>query len=179
MIFSFQQIARTFHKIQWFFHNLLKQIWISVTFQELWTPCSSITDPLCGKLVSETASPHKKYVIQGLGSCLVVSLNKWILFFFCMEETWEHVSVHWQQGNYLLWVNCFMCRKLVSETASPHKKHVIQELDSSLVVSLNKWRDNKEVGCSIPLHPTTWRVTWHCSSHSGMDQTQRGHELPH
>ena len=27
----------------------------------------------------------------------------------CMEETWEHVSVHWHQGNYQLWVNCFMC----------------------------------------------------------------------
>ena len=27
---------------------------------------------------------------------------------FCMEETWEHVYVHWQQGNYPLWANCFM-----------------------------------------------------------------------
>ena len=29
-----------------------------------------------------------------------------ILFF--MEETWEHVSVHWQQGNYQLWAN-YLC----------------------------------------------------------------------
>ena len=28
---------------------------------------------------------------------------------FCMKETWEAVSVHWQQGNYRLWVKCFMC----------------------------------------------------------------------
>ena len=26
-----------------------------------------------------------------------------------MEETWDYVSVHWQQGNYQLWANCFMC----------------------------------------------------------------------
>ena len=25
-----------------------------------------------------------------------------------MKETWEHVSVHWQQGKYQLWANCFM-----------------------------------------------------------------------
>ena len=34
------------------------------------------------------------------------------IYNFCMEETWEHVSVHWQQGNYQLWVNyfwTFMC----------------------------------------------------------------------
>ena len=30
-------------------------------------------------------------------------------YYFYMEETWEHVSVHWQQGNYQLWANCFMC----------------------------------------------------------------------
>ena len=23
-----------------------------------------------------------------------------------MEETWDHVSVHWQRGNYQLWANC-------------------------------------------------------------------------
>ena len=25
------------------------------------------------------------------------------------EETWEHVSVHWQQGKYQLWANCLVC----------------------------------------------------------------------
>ena len=25
-----------------------------------------------------------------------------------MEETWEHVSVHWLQGKYPIWANCFM-----------------------------------------------------------------------
>ena len=24
-----------------------------------------------------------------------------------MEETWEHISVHWQQGKFQLWANCF------------------------------------------------------------------------
>ena len=30
-------------------------------------------------------------------------------YYFCMEETWDHVSVHWKQGNYQLGANCFMC----------------------------------------------------------------------
>ena len=31
------------------------------------------------------------------------------LLTLCMEETWEHVSVHWHRGNYQLWENCCMC----------------------------------------------------------------------
>ena len=31
------------------------------------------------------------------------------LYHFCMEETWEHVPVHWRQGKYRLWVNCLVC----------------------------------------------------------------------
>ena len=27
---------------------------------------------------------------------------------FRMEETWEHVFVHWQQGKFQLWANCLM-----------------------------------------------------------------------
>ena len=26
---------------------------------------------------------------------------------FCVEGIWEHVSVHWRQGNFQLWANCF------------------------------------------------------------------------
>ena len=33
---------------------------------------------------------------------------------FCIEETREHVSEHWQEGNYQLWANCFMCWNPVS-----------------------------------------------------------------
>ena len=32
----------------------------------------------------------------------------------CMEETWEHVSVRWQQGKFQLWANSFMSRCPVS-----------------------------------------------------------------
>ena len=30
------------------------------------------------------------------------------VYYFCMEGTWEHVSVRWHQGNYQLWANCLM-----------------------------------------------------------------------
>ena len=30
------------------------------------------------------------------------------IYHFCIKETWEHVSVHWQHGKYQLWANCFM-----------------------------------------------------------------------
>ena len=29
----------------------------------------------------------------------------WIYVLFCMKETWQHASVHWQQGKYQLWAN--------------------------------------------------------------------------
>ena len=32
-----------------------------------------------------------------------------VLWYFCMEETWKHVSVHWHQGNYQLWAYCLKC----------------------------------------------------------------------
>ena len=35
-----------------------------------------------------------------------------------MEETWDHVSVHWQQGNYQLWANCVMYWNPVSIAGS-------------------------------------------------------------
>ena len=31
------------------------------------------------------------------------------MYYLFMYETWEHVSVHWKQGNHKLWANCFMC----------------------------------------------------------------------
>ena len=31
------------------------------------------------------------------------------MYNLCMKETWEHVSVYWQQVKYQLWANCFMC----------------------------------------------------------------------
>ena len=33
---------------------------------------------------------------------------------FGMGDTWDHVSMHWQQGNYQLWANCFMCWNPIS-----------------------------------------------------------------
>ena len=30
-------------------------------------------------------------------------------YWFCMEETCEHISAHWQQGKYQLWANCVTC----------------------------------------------------------------------
>ena len=35
------------------------------------------------------------------------------IYYFCTDGTWEHVSVHWQQGNYQLWADCFRCWNLV------------------------------------------------------------------
>ena len=29
-------------------------------------------------------------------------------YYFCMDGTWEYISVYWQQGTSHLWVNCFM-----------------------------------------------------------------------
>ena len=34
---------------------------------------------------------------------------------FCMEGTWEHVSVHWQQSKCQLWAHWFMCWYVVSK----------------------------------------------------------------
>ena len=37
-----------------------------------------------------------------------MKFNSLIISSFCKKETWEHVSVHWQQGKYQLWANCFI-----------------------------------------------------------------------
>ena len=44
--------------------------------------------------------------------CLHLALAYW--YYFCMEDTLDHVSVHWQQGNYQLWANCYKCRNPVA-----------------------------------------------------------------
>ena len=44
--------------------------------------------------------------------------NDVFLIIFCMEETWEHVSVHWQRGKYRLWANRFICWMSVSNAGS-------------------------------------------------------------
>ena len=31
------------------------------------------------------------------------------IYNFCMKDIWEHVSVHYWQGKFQLWANCFMC----------------------------------------------------------------------
>ena len=32
-----------------------------------------------------------------------------LLILLYLEDTWEHASVHWQQGKCQLWANCFIC----------------------------------------------------------------------
>ena len=50
----------------------------------------------------------KKYARIKLSSVGAVYMLFW------MEETCEHVSVHWQQGKFQLWANCFKSRSPVS-----------------------------------------------------------------
>ena len=38
----------------------------------------------------------------------LLTLGTGVSILFCMTETWWHASVHWQQGKYWLWGNCFM-----------------------------------------------------------------------
>ena len=40
--------------------------------------------------------------------CMYMSIYTYMYYYFCMEEVWQHVSLHWQQGKYQLWENCFM-----------------------------------------------------------------------
>ena len=49
--------------------------------------------------------PHGTYIYIYI---YINSLSP-IWVYFCMTETWEHISVHWQQGKYQIWANCFMC----------------------------------------------------------------------
>ena len=43
------------------------------------------------------------------GCCNLSYCNIKYIHNIVLEETWEHVSMHWQQGRYLLWVNCLTC----------------------------------------------------------------------
>ena len=46
-------------------------------------------------------------------------------YYFCMEESWEHVFVHWHQGNYQLRANCFIAKTFVvmfAELFTPQDK---------------------------------------------------------
>ena len=63
---------------------------------------------------SSTAAPHTWPVLLiriyiAVTTCARIISFKRYSHYFCMEEPWEHVSVHWQLGNYQLWANCFMC----------------------------------------------------------------------
>ena len=41
------------------------------------------------------------------------------IYHFCVKETWKLVSMHWQQGKYQLWANCYMCWMPVANS-KPH-----------------------------------------------------------
>ena len=47
---------------------------------------------------------------KSVTKCISMGIVYYVqIVFLSMKETWEHVSMHWQQGDFELWVNCFMC----------------------------------------------------------------------
>ena len=67
--------------------------------------------------------------------------------FFYMEETWKHVSVHWQQGKRQLWANCFMCQWRETGT-SESQRHIFVT-----------HRCVQRANHSGMTHP--WKTDWH------------------
>ena len=59
-------------------------------------------------MVSDTR--HSSQPIMGRNDSILGFLHLALVYeyYFCKEETWEHVYVHWQRGKFKLWANCFM-----------------------------------------------------------------------
>ena len=68
---------------------------------------------MCREISPDLIGHFEKY---DLGPVLLtwINLNPDLNIIFCIEESWEHVSVHWQHGNHQLWANCFTCWNPVS-----------------------------------------------------------------
>ena len=61
---------------------------------------------------------QKKFSFMKLIKRFIIKFSISLHDFFCMEETWEHVSLQWQHGNHQLWVICFMCLNWFRSRAS-------------------------------------------------------------
>ena len=71
--------------------------------------------PIHTKRIDSRAASHIGYNSESIPGrndsplgCLHLALAYRYYFAWKKQETGEHISVHWQQGKYQLWVHCFM-----------------------------------------------------------------------
>ena len=66
----------------------------------------TVSRTLCMHILIPIISDLDRLVLCDIRRSIWTIKAKWCNF--VGRETWEHVSVHWQQGKYQLWPNCFM-----------------------------------------------------------------------
>ena len=69
---------------------------------------------------------------------------------FCIEEIWKHVSAQWQQDNYQLWANCFMCWKPVANVGIRVSRRIDKDWCCVALCSVRV--------CYVMLNTISWTV---------------------
>ena len=63
-------------------------------------------------------------------------------YYFCMEETWEHVSVHWQQGNYQLYLLMTLTSAVMMSSVPLYVTKSVNDLSKQNDLICINWADN-------------------------------------
>ena len=119
------------------------------TQYRLWPVCQKRTGN--SRIASHTRHSNEPTLSRNDSPLGCLHLELAFRYYFCMEETWEHVSGHWQQGNDHLWANWITCWNPVTITGlriSRQLRHPL--LLEQLLYTFSIWIQHELMELPVP-----------------------------